>query len=63
MNFDNIWFPSADLPPYKCMGNTIGQRWWAWDKGEHNIAKTATANVARNYSKRFLTDPKVFCGG
>jgi hypothetical protein len=63
MNFQNIWFPDANLPPFKCVENTVGWSWWAWDGGFHNIAKNATKTVARNYSKRFVTDEKVFCGG
>ncbi|CAF4436811.1 unnamed protein product, partial [Adineta steineri] len=63
MNFKNIWFPDSALPPFRYVTNTTGWNWWAWSYGYHNIAKQATANVAKNYSNRFITDKDVFCGG
>ncbi|CAF1386675.1 unnamed protein product [Adineta steineri] len=63
MNFNHIWFPDSALPPFRCVTNTAGWDWWAWGSGYHTIAKQATANVAKNYSNRFITDKDVFCGG
>ncbi|CAF4099219.1 unnamed protein product [Adineta steineri] len=63
MNFNNIWFPDSALPPFRCVTNTTGWNWWAWSYGYHKVAKQATANVAKNYSNRFITDKDVFCGG
>ena len=63
MDFNKVWFPDANLPPFRCVNSTVGWDWWAWGSGFHNVAKTATRNVAKNYSGRFITDENLFCGG
>ncbi|CAF1493210.1 unnamed protein product [Adineta ricciae] len=63
MNFRKIWFPDSMTPPFKCVTDTIGWKWWAWNDRYDRIAKNATKNVAKKYSKRYIVQENVFCGG